>query len=131
MQKAELIRYLNTDLDVMSAVDLRELAAALEQSGLVALHCEPGEDGLWSACFEAEVQFEQPEETIALMVSVLEGVGAELRSQLHRCSLLEFNLGYACGDEPWAFNQGVSAALLGRMAVLGVGLRVTIYPLRS
>ncbi len=43
----------------------------------------------------------------------------------------EFNIGYDCGAEPWAFNQGLSAHLLGRMATAGASLRVTIYPDRE
>jgi hypothetical protein len=39
-----------------------------------------------------------------------------------------FNIGYDCGAEPWAFNQGLTAELLGRMAATGASLRITLYP---
>ena len=48
-----------------------------------------------------------------------------------QCTTREFNLGYDCGAEPWAFNQGLSSELLGRIAAVGASLRLTIYPDRE
>ncbi len=65
------------------------------------------------------------------MQAVIESLVPPLRSVWAGCSQREFNIGYDCGLEPWAFNQGLSADLLGRMAKAGASLRVTLYPDRG
>jgi hypothetical protein len=126
-----VIRYLNTDLDLASPTDLTTLAAALAAAGVPPLHVTRGEDGLWCACFETGEQHTEPEASIAAMLAVVEALPSELRSAWAGCSLREFNIGYDCGLEPWAFNQGLSAELLGRTAAAGASLRVTLYPDRE
>jgi len=126
-----ITRYLNTDLDLTSADDLTALAAALEAAGVFPLHVTRGENGLWYATFETDEQYPEPEPNIATMLTVIEGLTPTLKSVWARCSRREFNIGYDCGLEPWAFNQGLSAALLGRMAATGASLRVTLYPDRE
>lgn len=125
------INYLNSDLELTSADDLTTLAAALEAAGLVALHVTLREDGLWNTWLETRERYTEPEPNIAAMVDVVESLAAPLRSIWERCSHREFNIGYDCGMEPWAFNQGLSSALLGRMAAMGVSLRITLYPDRE
>jgi hypothetical protein len=126
-----VITYLNTDLDLTSASDLTAIAAAFEDAGVFSLHVTQVEDGLWYACFETEEQHNEPEPNIAAMLSVIESLAPPLQSVWAGCSRREFNIGYDCGPEPWAFNQGLTAALLGRMAAAGASLRVTLYPDRE
>lgn len=47
------------------------------------------------------------------------------------CTRREFNIGYDCGAEPWAFNQGLSNETLRRIAACGGSLRWTLYPDRE
>lgn len=119
------ICYLNTDLDLTSPDDLTELVAAFEAAGVNALHVTYG-DGY--ATLETDTQYEEPEPNIAAMVAVIETLQEPLRSVWSRCTLREFNIGFDCGAEPWAFNQGLSSELLGRIAAVGASLRVTLYP---
>jgi hypothetical protein len=125
------ICYLNTDLDLTSAEDLTALAAAFESGGAPALQVTHGADALWHAIFETSAQFAEPEPNIAAMLAIVESLAGPLRSMWDGCTLREFNIGYDCGDEPWAFNQGLPADLLGRMAAAGASLRVTLYPDRE
>jgi hypothetical protein len=125
------IRYLNTDLDLTSAEDLTALAAAFEAGGVPPLHVAHGADGLWFATFETSTQFAEPEPNIAAMLAIAESLTPPLRSAWNGCTRREFNIGYDCGAEPWAFNQGLPAELLGRMAAAGASLRVTFYPHRE
>jgi hypothetical protein len=125
------IRYLNTDLDLTSADDLSALAGAFEASGAFVLHLERRDDGLWYATFEVLDQQTEPELNIAAMLAIVESLADPLRSVWNGCSQREFNIGYDCGAEPWAFNQGLSAELLGRMAAAGAALRITLYPDRE
>jgi hypothetical protein len=126
-----VISYLNTDLDLTSADDLTALAAAFEAAGVPPLHVTKGEDGRWYACFETDEQHTEPAPNIAAMLAAVESLAPPLRSDWAGCSRREFNIGYDCGLEPWAFNQGLSADLLGRMAAAGTSLRVTLYPDRE
>jgi hypothetical protein len=130
------ITYLNTDLDLVSEYDLTALAAALEAGGVCALHTTLCEDGLWRATFEenehsSDDRPREPERHIAVMLNVIESLAGPLRWTWDNCRLREFNLGYDCGAEPWAFNQGLSADLLGRISAVGASLRITIYPDRE
>ena len=126
-----IISYLNTDLDLTSADDLTALSAAFESAGVSPLHVERGDDGLWHATFETDEQHAEPESNIAGMLAAVELLGEPLRSVWAGCTQREFNIGYDCGAEPWAFNQGLSSALLGRMAAAGASLRLTLYPHRE
>lgn len=125
------IRYLNTDLELTSGDDLTGLAAAFGGAGVFALHVTHGEDGLWSACFETDETYSEPEANIDAMLRLIEKLAAPLRLVWSRCARREFNVGYDCGVEPWAFNQGLSADVLGRIAEAGASLRVTLYPDRE
>lgn len=125
------IRYLNTDLDLVSQQDLRPLTDAFEAGGVSPLHVAAADDGRWSATLETDEQFAEPEQTIAVMLTVIEALTPVLRQCWDRCELREFNMGYDCGDEPWAFSQGLSNRLLTRVAAVGATLRMTIYPQRK
>lgn len=126
-----VIRYLNTDLDLVGSVALDTLAAALEALGVFPLHCERSDDGLWYCTLETEKHdHTEPESNIAEMLSAIESLPDELMQTWGECSKREFNVGYDCGDEPWAFNQGLSNDTLRRLAQCGATFRVTLYPFR-
>jgi len=125
------ISYCNTDLDLTSSDDLTVLAAFLADRGVHPLHVTQGADGLWYATFETDDQCEEPEHTIAAMIAVIESFDRSSRSLWSGCNLREFNVGYECGNEPWAFNQGLSNRLLRRIAAVRASLRITIYPDRE
>jgi hypothetical protein len=122
------ICYLNTDLDLKSGHDLRGLAAAFDSHGIHPLHVTYGEDAKWHASFETAEHHDQPEANIAAMLAAIEALTEDMRTVWRECLLREFNLGYDCGAKPWAFNQGLSSQLLGRMAAAGASLRITLYP---
>ncbi|HEY2979901.1 MAG TPA: hypothetical protein VGJ22_01865 [Anaerolineales bacterium] len=124
----DTIRYLNTDLDLTSGDDLTALAAAFEAQVVSPLDVTHGEDGLWYATFETDKQHEQPDPNIAAIRAVIESLAGPLRTVWSGCTRREFNIGYACGSKPWAFNQGLSSQLLGRMAAVGASQRITLYP---
>ena len=124
----DTIRYLNTDLDLTSAGDLTALAAAFEAQGMLPLHVARGGDGLWRATFETGEQHEEPEPNIAAMLAVVESLAEPLLAAWAGCTRREFDIGYDCGSTPWAFHQGLSGELLGRVAAAGASLRITLYP---
>jgi hypothetical protein len=125
------IWYLNTDLDLTSSDDLTALAAVFESRGLHPLHVTRGEDGLWYATFEIWDQHGEPEANIAAILEVVESLDEPHRTVWLGCKRREFDVGYVCGVEPWAFNQSLSCGLLKRMAAIGASLRITLYPGRE
>ncbi len=125
------ISYLNTDLDLISCKDLTPLSEVFESRGVFPLHVTRGEDGCWYATFETLDQHTEPEPNIAAMVAVAESLRKQHRTAWRGCALREFNIGYDCGAEPWAFNQGLSCDLLRRVAALGASPRWTLYPERE
>jgi hypothetical protein len=122
--------YLNTDLDLTCAKDLRKLAAVLNRRGFFSLHVTRQENGVWSAWFELETNdtYDEPEPNIASMLDVIETLAKASRDLWRACSAREFNVGYECGYHPWAFNHGFSSQLLRRIAKVGASLRITLYP---
>lgn len=127
----ETIHYLNTDLDLTSAGDLTALGAAFEAHGMLPLHVTRGAEGLWYARFETGERHQEPEPNITAMIAVVESLAEPLRIVWAGCTLREFNVGYDCGAKPWAFEQGLSSQLLGRVAAVGASLRITLYPPES
>lgn len=126
-----VIKYLNTDLDLTSDDDLTALAAAFAAGGVFALHVSRNEAGFWCARFETHEEHSEPEPNIAAILALVECLAPPLRLLWAGCSQREFNIGYDCGLEPWAFNQGLSSELLGRMATMGASLRISLYPDRE
>lgn len=125
------IHYLNTDLDLTSSDDLTRLAKVFEAKGASPLHVARSDDGLWRATIETDVHHHDPEPNIAEMLAIIESLPDPLQTDWRRCTQLEFNIGYDCGTEPWAFNQGLSNVLLRRIAAVGASLRITLYPNRE
>jgi hypothetical protein len=123
--------YLNTDLDLVAAQSLQALADALETRGVFPLHVDLGDDQQWSSTLETEEQFTQPEPNIVALLTAIEALDPQSRIQWEACAIREFNIGYDCGDEPWAFNHGLTAPTLARMATLAISLRITLYPADS
>ena len=132
-ESPHLIQYLNTDLDLAARFDLTPLTAALDRNGVFTLHCAPDQNGTWTATFELEGAGidNDPETTICGLLDAIEKLEPNAREAWNACEKREFNLGYDCGDEPWAFTQGLSVRSISRIAALGMSLRITIYPVRE
>jgi len=128
-----VIQYCNTDLELMSSHDLTALAAALTARGVEPLHgVSRIDDDSWQAWFETMPTFHtEPEPNIAAMLDAVESLPPELRADWDGCTSRIFNLGYDCGDEPWAFNRSLSAGLLARITAAGASLTITLYPNRD
>ncbi|MEO6335819.1 MAG: hypothetical protein ABIP71_03235 [Verrucomicrobiota bacterium] len=123
--------YLNTDLDLVAQQSLKALAAAFETRGVFPLHVDLRDDQQWYSTLESEEQFTEPEPNIVALLTAIEALNPQSRNQWAACATREFNIGYDCGDEPWAFNHGLTAPTLARMAALDISLRITLYPAES
>ena len=125
------IHYLNTDLDLVAPFDLGPLAQAISARGAFTLQVSARDDASWCATIEADADFQSPEPTIVALLAAIEELDAEARRSWAACTHREFNIGYDCGDEPWAFTNEMSSATISRMAALNVSLRITLYPAES
>ncbi len=127
--------YLNTDLELSSAEDLtamakpsKGIATAFEAQGMLCLHLNCDEQGLWQATFEAEMQHPEPEASIAQMMTIVELLPPPLQTLWLNCHSRTFDIGYHCSDQPWAFKQRLSSQLLTRLSVASAAIQITLYP---
>ncbi len=128
MNDSPTIQYLNTDLDLVCDVDPTLLAKEFESHGL-AVVVTPGDDGRFYVLCE-DMNDTEPEPNIKRLLDAADALSVDARELWARCSKREFNVGYDCGDEPWSFNQGLSNAVLRRIAECGASFRITLYPHR-
>jgi len=126
MTEIPTVHYLNTDLDLICDVEPRLLTEKLSV-GDIYCHLTKGEDALWYVLCEDDSDTE-PELNLVRLLDAIESLSDPARSLWDRCTLREFNIGYDCGDQPWAFNQGISNKTLSRMAACGASFRITLYP---
>ncbi len=110
------IRYITTDLELWALVDLAPLANELVQRGLLPHYVGPWQNGSWSARFAMSESFPEPDSGIAAMLTAIEALNEPARSLWAVCTSRNFNIGYDCGNEPWAFNQQLLPTTLARLA---------------
>ncbi|HWT13227.1 MAG TPA: hypothetical protein VN231_10780 [Allosphingosinicella sp.] len=122
-----MIRYLNTDLELLSPADLGPLVAAFEERGLITLHCGQREDGSWEAYLETEAQYDAPEPNIAAILAAVEALPGPVAALWAGCTNRGFSIGYEGGNAPRALQQKLSSRLLGRVAALGGCIGIAIY----
>jgi hypothetical protein len=120
-------RYLNTDLDLVSLVDLTPLAEAFAGKKWSVLHCELHPDNRWTASFEIPGGNKTPEKTIAAMLKVIDRLPGHLKLLWSGCLKRDFNLGFDGGFEPRALEYTLPTELLTRIASVGASVSVTIY----
>jgi len=126
--------YRNTDLVLTSAADLTPLAVALESAGLSPFGATRCDDGRRYVAFETgrfAAEPSEPAADIAAMLDAIEKLPPAVRVLWSACDRREFNIGCDPGVEPWSFEQRLPAALLGRIALAGASLAVTIYAYRA
>lgn len=121
-------RYLNTDLELIAPQSLEALAAAFEARGLFSLHVDRRSDQQWHATFETGEQFSEPELNVVAFLATIEALDPKSRGLLADCSSRELDIGYECGEIPWAFSHGLTVPTLARMSALNISLRITLYP---
>lgn len=123
-----MIRYLNTDLDLVSAEDLKPLVSKFEAEGLLTLHLGQGDDGRYHASFETGEGYETPEATLIAMLDIIESLLPAERAIWSAAAARIFNIGYDCGKEPWGFSSRLSNAVLRRIGAAEAVLQITLYP---
>ncbi|MFH1824833.1 MAG: hypothetical protein ABH873_06370 [Candidatus Firestonebacteria bacterium] len=127
-KKITEIKYLNTDLNLKSSTSFKELNDFLSRDGSFVLHYEKIKDEKHSGTYEIEIDSTSPDKTIKKFLKKLSKMDKICKKQWDECSLKEFDIGYECGQKPWAFNNEIKNTVLKELAKLNLGIRITIYP---
>ena len=125
------IRFLNVDLDVRSDRSLRSVTEDLALRGMFNLRTADEEAGEQFACYELDGQASSAHQVLVAMLTILERMSPDAREAWDASTAREFNLGYDCGTEPWAYNDGIGPDVILRISELGGALRITLYPEQS
>ncbi len=128
LNEPQIIRYRDTDLDVVCDFDPAILVEELD-AGVNVAHVHHGDDGLHYILCE-DVSNTKPEFNIVRLLDVVDKLSESAKNIWNRCSKREFNIGYDCGNEPREFNQHISNPTLRRIVDCGGALRITLYPIR-
>ena len=122
------IQFLNVDLDIESRRSLATLVAALGDDVLVLHQWEA--NGLFSASLEAAECTGDAETTVNILCDMLEHLPTEVREAWRTCCTRVFNIGYASGQNSGAhtFQSPLHPQTVARLAMLGAGVTITIYP---
>ncbi len=113
-----VIMYLSTDLIVV--LTMPSDSSVIGEGG----HCKllinvPGSD-----------EPRDPDSDISKILDGLDGLSEASRKLLAQNKRFDFNAGYDCGDEPWAFSHTLSNRTLTRLAAYGATFGITLYPFR-
>ena len=120
-------KYINTDLDLKAAFDLKPLTDALEALGVLPLHNPQLYEGDWSVTLETEQNYEDPEANITAMLDAIDALEGQPLVLWNECNNRVFDIGYKCGGIPYCLRNELSNGALLRIAQAGAELRVTIY----
>ncbi|WP_459558495.1 hypothetical protein [Lacunimicrobium album] len=125
------IRYLNTDLDLVADFSLEELSAKIEEQNCYALHTTHGEDGKWYASYESHLEHDDLDDSLPhhleILLTALESLDQDAKSQLSRCAKFDFCVGIDSGETPGNKLYPISANHLSRIAALRASLSICVY----
>jgi hypothetical protein len=117
-------QFLNVDLDLRSAVDLSELARALEP-GALTLTCG-AVDGGYIASFEIAGHATDAESTIRRLVALVDALPSRARG-LWDQTTRDFSIGLRAGSRQSKFELALPPDVIQLVAGVGASLSVTVY----
>lgn len=119
--------YVNTDLELLAAVDLAPLVQHFESKGFTALHFSRIPRKGYLAVLETQRQFVTPQATIKAMLRGIETMPREINNVWAVCKQRSMNIGYQCGHEPHSIEHGLDNDLMNRIVRSGLALKITLY----
>lgn len=119
--------FLNVDLDVVCGESLAPLTRAFKSHNVRAIN-ERIEAGEWLVGYETSGIDGNPESCTHLLLDAIAKLPAPLEALWSRCSRRDFNIGFACGAEPWGFEASLSNETLKRILAVGASVTITLYP---
>jgi hypothetical protein len=125
------VQYLNTDLEIESQSDLSKIA---EEFGEYVLVLHLGEArGYQHAYFEVAGSSvsTNPDDVINSFCDLVDGLSQEARQIWDGCCSRVFDIGFESGTAAPNLHSEIKPGTIERVAKLGAGIVITIYPLRS
>ena len=119
-------QYLNTDLEIESKDDLARIVEEFGEDVLVLNHGETR--GYQNASFEIAGGSADADSAINSFCTLIEQLPKDVREIWDGCCSRIFDIGYESGKSPQSFRSEIRAATMQRIAKIGAGVVVTIYP---
>ena len=120
------IQYLNTDLEIESKSDLSKIVEEFGEDVLVLHHGEIR--GYQHASFSIAGGSSDADGTINFFCTLVEQLPKDVREIWDGCCSRLFDIGYECGTSRQRFCSEIRAATIQRVAKIGAGVVITIYP---
>ena len=132
-------KYVNTDLELEADFNLSGFVASIVTQEFYPLS-EPKEtDGRWYVPLEISPPCDEsagnwcsnhtdPESCIRAMLDLIESFDESKMSIWDSCTRKDFDIGYDGGPDSPYICQELSPETIARIARLGAGLRITVYP---
>jgi hypothetical protein len=120
------VQYLNTDLEIESKSDLSQIVQEFGEDVLVHHH---GEISAYQhASFSIAGGSSDADATINFFCTLVEQLPKDVREIWDGCCSRLFDIGYESGTSAQNFRSEIRAATIQRIAKIGAGVVVTIYP---
>ncbi len=120
------VQYLNTDLEIESKSDLSKIVEEFGEDVLVLHHGEIR--GYQHASFSIAGGSSDADGTINFFCTLVEQLPKDVRDIWDGCCSRLFDIGYESGTSLQNFRSEIRAATIQRVAKIGAGVIVTIYP---
>ncbi|MBS1797434.1 MAG: hypothetical protein JSS81_26665 [Acidobacteria bacterium] len=126
------IEFLNVDLEIESAGDLRLLVDELKRECRVMVH-DKKPDGNNFAVFGHHSSFPDGKinDILNAFCDALENLSPESSAIWRGCRTRKFDAGFESGNFPNDFQVEIDPAALRRIAALRASVAVTIYPIND
>jgi hypothetical protein len=121
-----LVHYINTDLDIESKQDLTRVVEEFGDDVIVLYHGEAR--GYQRASFEIAGNIDGADEVINYFCTLVESLPKDAREIWDNCVLRTLDIGYESGAEPRNFRSELRPGTIKRVADIGAGIIITIYP---
>ena len=121
------IDYLNTDLELESSKDLTPIVKAFGEDVVNLYNGEAR--GHYLATFEIAGSADSPDSVIEYFCMLAESLTEQEKSLWDSCFSKVFHIGYEGGTGHKSYTDEVRANTLERVAALGAGIRITVYPM--
>lgn len=122
------INYITADLAFDSPTSLDRIVAELDPA--VSIHVHERGDDLHSVALGVAVEG-SPEQTVAHICGLLEGLSPPARRTWDQCTRRVVDVAFESGTLPLSVTYTLPAALVRRIADLGMAIAVTIYRVGS
>src|SRR6266850_4353381 len=123
------VHYLNTDLELESASDLKPIVEAFGEDVLVLHHGTVR--GNHRASFEIAGSHAGPNEDIKYFVALVEALPPSARQLWDGCYSRVFDLGYQSGGGTSSFRSELRSNTVQALAKLNATIVFTIYPVTA